>query len=283
MACVNVSKREGEFLSEWDEVERNNLIQDGKLDQTEFGELNKNMPADSCIVLYNRGRAYYNERAYDQAVSCFSQAIYANPDFFQAWNMRGLSLALLEKYPEAIKDYDQAILLNPNYVKALNNRGWAYYKQRNYQLALQDLNEAVSLAPNAPRPLIARAYTYLKMNQPGPALNDMNLVLEQLPNFASGLNFVAWIMAISSEDDLRNGARAYEKALQACELTNWKKWQFIGTLAAAAAEKGDFGLAVEHQTHALRFVMTDQDRMNCEARLQLYHQGKAYHPRCLSL
>lgn len=39
MACVNVSKREGEFLSEWDEVERNNLIQDGKLDQTEFGEL----------------------------------------------------------------------------------------------------------------------------------------------------------------------------------------------------------------------------------------------------
>jgi len=52
-------------------------------------------------------------------------------------------------------------------------------------------------------------------------------------------------LATSSEAKLRDGAQAVRLAEQACEQTSWKQTVFVGTLAAAYAEAGQFEKAVE--------------------------------------
>ena len=55
---------------------------------------------------------------------------------------------------------------------------------------------------------------------------------------------LAWLRALAPDPAYRDGAEAVRLAIQACELTGYRKPVFIGTLAAARAEAGDFPSAI---------------------------------------
>ncbi len=85
--------------------------------------------------------------------------------------------------------------------------------------------------------------------------------------------------------ELRDGAKAVENATKACELTNWKDWEYLDTLAAAYAEAGDFDSAIKWQQKAIDLLPEDEEepserrakrRADFEERLKLYQSGKPY-------
>ncbi len=59
------------------------------------------------------------------------------------------------------------------------------------------------------------------------------------------LNNLAWLLATASKPELRNGEEAVQLATRAVELTDRRQPRFIGTLAAACAETGQFSKAVQ--------------------------------------
>jgi len=62
-----------------------------------------------------------------------------------------------------------------------------------------------------------------------------------------------------------------------CELTEWKNWSFIDTLAAAYAEAGDFKRAIEFQQQALRTGNpTESEQKEMRERRSLYEQSKPF-------
>jgi len=73
------------------------------------------------------------------------------------------------------------------------------------------------------------------------------------------------------------GKQAVEYATKACELTEWKSANFIGTLAAAYAEIGDFSKAIKYQKQAMDIPDTDYpDRQLMERSIELYWHQKPY-------
>ena len=52
------------------------------------------------------------------------------------------------------------------------------------------------------------------------------------------------MLATSSEAGLRDGPRAVQLAERACQLTDFKEPVYVGTLAAAYAEEGQFEPAI---------------------------------------
>jgi serine/threonine protein kinase len=94
-------------------------------------------------------------------------------------------------------------------------------------------------------------------------------------------NLLAWFLATSWDDSIRDGRRALELATKACELVEWKAPNLLDTLAAAYAESGKFEDATKWQKKALESpgAFNASEIPLLEARLKLYETNQRYHQR----
>jgi tetratricopeptide (TPR) repeat protein len=92
------------------------------------------------------------------------------------------------------------------------------------------------------------------------------------------LNNLAWSLAANSRQELRNGKEAVQFASKAVELTGQQQPVFIGTLAAAYAEDGQFAKAVKMANKARDIALSlHQPEVAAanEQLIKLYSAGKA--------
>ena len=99
--------------------------------------------------------------------------------------------------------------------------------------------------------LNGRANAYLGIGKHSEAIQDYETVLKLDPDADSPLNNLAWVLATSPTDELRDGERAVELATKACEVTKYDAPHILSTLAAGYAETGDFEEAVKRSTEAV--------------------------------
>ncbi len=127
----------------------------------------------------------------------------------------GLYYSFDDRPTEAIKVFGQVIKIDSDNWLAYSMRGDTLLAMREYARAIADFEKALDLAPkdNAERSGI--------------------------------LNNLSWTLSTSLIADVRDGKRALEHGLEACELTEYKKPHILSTLAAAYAELGQFDKAIE--------------------------------------
>jgi tetratricopeptide (TPR) repeat protein len=129
----------------------------------------------------------------------------------------GPVLCALGQLDEGIDHLERALALDPEYTTAHGNLGEAYATQGKHALAARQFSLAVDASPDNP---------FL-------------------------LNRLAWLLATSPEDDVRNGTRAVELATRAVSLTSRQDLMSLETLSAAYAEAGRFEDAVNTGREAL--------------------------------
>jgi WD40 repeat protein/serine/threonine protein kinase len=125
-----------------------------------------------------------------------------------------------------------------------------------------------------------RAKTKVRERKFAEATIDYEAAMRFNMNHALYFNDLAWLQATCLEGKFRNSEKAIENATKACEITNWKKANYVGTLAAAYAEASDSDSAVKWQKKAIDLLSEDERtkiQSNYEERLKLYQSGQPYH------
>jgi tetratricopeptide (TPR) repeat protein len=235
---------------------------------------------DFSDALNNLGITLATKGQYDEAIKDYRKAIQINPNAWVALNNLGLALAAQGRFDEAIKNYRKAIQIDPNYSKALDNLGVALAAKGQYDEAIKNFRQAIQLNSNRPEPFSHLGMTLGQLGRTREAVAQYREALRLNPNLTGPLNNLAWVLATSSDDELRNGAEAVRLAERACELTHYSEPFLIGTLAAAYAECGRFPEAVSTAEKAEQLAtaagLKELAGKNRQL-LELYRAGKPYH------
>ncbi|MGO9480007.1 MAG: glycosyltransferase family 39 protein [Limisphaerales bacterium] len=147
-----------------------------------------------------------------------------------------------------------------------------YHSRPANQMAVQagaipfytDLSYTQTALPETPGSAedIQRAGQFEAAGEVEKAIQLYRKILEADANNPVALNNLAWILATAGKPGLRDGKAAVQLATRAVELTDRRMPVFIGTLAAAQAEDGQFPKAVETaQTAQLLALITGQSEV----------------------
>jgi Flp pilus assembly protein TadD len=112
------------------------------------------------------------------------------------------------------------------------------------------------------------------------AVSELRRVALLQPDLPEVLNNLAWLLATTSDAQLRDGIEAVRCAKRACRLTEYKRTEMVGTLAAAYAEAGQFHQAVSCAKLALKLSKAGGQTRFIELNqhlLALYRSGRAWH------
>jgi len=193
---------------------------------------------------------------------------------------RANALFELRRYAEALADYDLFIAnQHGGHVWALHQRGLTHQAMGQRQLAAADFNKALELNSDALSVRFDRSQLLTEMGLYQQAFEDLKRVTTSSPESAEYANALAWLLATCPDAKIHNGKEAMRFALKAVSID--RNAQYLDTLAAAQARKGDFKQAVETQQAALDLLRKDkavQEETIKEftIRLSLYTAGKPH-------
>jgi len=97
---------------------------------------------------FQRGKKYFNDRDYDNALNEFFEAIQYDSKFTAAYAYRGETYRMKGNYDLSVNDCTEAIRLDPKTLMAYQNRGAAYQALGKHDLAKKDFKKAVKIDPD---------------------------------------------------------------------------------------------------------------------------------------
>jgi tetratricopeptide (TPR) repeat protein len=189
----------------------------------------------------------------------------------------GLSLGQLGEWKEAQVHFAAAVELAPNDAD-LRRRLADFLEIAGMSgLATTQYEQIVKIEPDNAEASIHLAELLNQAGRGREAVAHYGKALEVEPDSAVVLNNLAWMLATSPVDAVRDGARAVRLAERACEVTAWQDPMLIGTLAAAYAEAGRFPEAVATAEKARDQARAQRQQSlvdRNEELLRLYRAGK---------
>lgn len=152
----------------------------------------------------------------------------------------------------AIFDLRESTLSLKPTLQTKYNMGVLALRQGASDRALSLLDDVVRQCPDWAEPYYFLGLTQAELGQARQAIASYRKAVVLDPQWAEAMNNLAWHLATSPDDSLRNGAEAERWATEACRLTADKDIGYLDTLAAALAESGNFEQAVAVSQRALK-------------------------------
>jgi Flp pilus assembly protein TadD len=237
------------------------------------------MQPDSWDAEYNLGTALVAKGEVDEAIVHCERAVAMQPNDPDGQVSLGDALLQKKRIDEAIVHYHKATALRPDYFLAHYGLARAFLEKGELDTAVQHCRVALFV-----RPADADCHTVLAvaLDQKGEtadAIHHYEKAVQISPKSISALTNLAWLLATSPNDSLRDGNKAVKLAGEANQLLGGTNPVVLRTLAAGYAETGQFGKAVESAQTAIRLARLSGDNSlaaDVGEQLGLYRLGVPY-------
>jgi tetratricopeptide (TPR) repeat protein len=248
---------------------------DNRLDAA-FESFNKTIELrpESPTALTHRARVRAMKGDIGGALVDVEQAMKQRPGSVQALLLHASLLATTGKFEPALAELNVLRQVLPDNPEVLFQIATLYQAQKQSEKAIETFDHLLSGSPEHVAALRGRADSYLNLGKQSEAVADYEAALRIEPENSGVLNNLAWVLATSPKDELRNGQRAIELATSACKLTEYKQAHILSTLAAGYAETGNFDEAINWSQKAVE-LGAGPTKAQLTAELESY---KAKHP-----
>jgi len=244
----------------------------------------------SCWMAHNNlGIVLFEKSQLDDAIAHYRTTLQMQPNFWDADYNLGTALLGKGQVDEAIFYCDKAVTMQPNDPDAQVALANALLQKRRIDDAIIHYQKAVAAIEHSRAALLiqpnnADCHTVLAIaldekGQSAEAIKHYEKALEISPQSVSALNNLAWLLATGSNASLRNGVMAIQLARQADQLSGGTNALVLRTLAAAYAEAGQFGKAIESAKTAMQLGRSQGDdslATELQQQIALYELGLPY-------
>jgi len=233
----------------------------------------------SAAWYQERGKSYMKKGLYESAVREFQSVLRLRPDA-EDHNNLGLSFQKLGQYDQAILHFRESIALNPQKIEANINLATALYETGNLNEALAFMKKAQRMDPDFTNVSLMLGTMYMRSGQAENAIIEYQNGLNRDPEDIHLTIQLAWVLATTSKERLRDGNKAIWLAKKTCEKTNYLLPELLDVLAAAYAETGQFEQALETAQRAYQLASSKnmKDLMKeIQSRIDLYYLKKPFH------
>ncbi len=262
---------------------------------------------DDAFYYAGAARAWLNKKDADQALSIAAEGIRRDPRLPSLYRVRRDAYKEKKDYLNAYFDYRRArkldqgsqggafglidmsegeLLLSsaaeadlaafqPRDFEEFADLAQAWRNKGKYARAIADFDIAVREKDSDGRLRLGRGECRDRVGQYAEALTDYEAAMRLDPEEWFAFTDAALLLASCPDAAIRNGPRAIELALKACDLCGGIDSEALAALAAAYAETGDFEKAVATQREALDAAFQNE-KAAYQQRLELYQSGKPY-------
>jgi tetratricopeptide (TPR) repeat protein len=271
---------------------------------------------DYAEAHYNLGRLLAERGQIDDAIAHYEKAAAINPADAEAENNLGVTLFAIGRVDDAIQHYRKALQIRPGYAEASCNLANALIATGDLDGAIARYSACLAVMPDQPEAQYNMASALLRKGRTDEAIIHYQKVLQLHPESADAhanlgsallaktrihdaiaeykkaieispenvpaLSNLAWLLATSSDPDLRNGPEAVRLAERADSASSRSdsRATVLRILAAAYAESGRFPEAKETAQQALNAANAQGNTALADAlqgELALYGLGLPYH------
>ena len=246
-------------------------------------------PVSVAVLLVLTVLTWRQVATWHDTATLAEHAIGVTKGNYSAWYLKGVAAMRRGETDEAMRAFRRSLEIHPGFANARFDLGKLLIDADRLDEAEDHFRRLEKVRPDLARRGLnvvanrravqwyARGTELLRAGKPAQAAECFRETIRLYPRHAAALNDLAWILATSPDDRLRDGAEALRLAQKATKLD--RSSLMLDTLAAAYAEAGQFDRAVQTAQEAIRLAQSDPQQMmppGIEARLELYRQRKPY-------
>jgi len=247
------------------------------------------MPASAVVLFALTALCWRQVATWRNTGTLADHALSVSENNYYAWYLHGVAAMQTGNVDEAMSAFNRSLKELPIYANARFDLGKLLLDANRFDEAEKHFRRLEKTRPDlADRGLrvltnrralswYERAAVSLGQGNQREAAAQLRRAIELQPDYPSALNDLAWILATSSDAQLRNGQEALRLAKRATKL--YPNSLMLDTLAAAYAEVGNFDEAVRVAEQAMAQARQDPQQMmppGIEQRLRGYQQRKPY-------
>jgi tetratricopeptide (TPR) repeat protein len=198
---------------------------------------------------HDKGKAFYVNGSYDEAILCCDEALNLDPGYTTAWYNKGLALKALGKYNDSIDCYNEAIRLDPEFAGAWNSKGNALYDLSKYNDAIDCYNEVLRLDPEYADAWNSKGAALYYLSKYNDAIDCYDEAIRLDPEYTDAWNNKG--LALDYLDRYDEAIRSFKKAGELDPSTYESDWT-MRNVGISHFNSGEYLAALRYYDEAIK-------------------------------